>query len=90
MNFRQHFSLLLEKDNRPKILKMGLSQEVADYLHQIHDKYSLWLADKFNKMPGFVSSRDQIQWIRNREIAITGILDWIRNTPNIQINNYSW
>ncbi len=91
MTFRQHFrQLLLEKDNRPKILKMGLSQEVADYLHQIHDKYSLWFADKFKKMNGFLNARDQLQFIRNNGTAITGILDWIRNTPNIQINNYSW
>lgn len=91
MSFRRHIhQLLLEKDNRPKILKMGLSQEVADYLHQIHDKYSLWFADKLKKMPAFMSSRNQLQYIHNMQTAITGILDWIRNTPNIQINNYSW
>jgi hypothetical protein len=91
MNFKTFFNqIILEKDNRPKILKMGISQEVADYLHGIHDKYSLWFADKFNKMPGFVNARNQVQFVRNSQTQITGILDWIRNTPNIQINNFSW
>lgn len=91
MNYKTYLKeLLLEKDNRPKILKMGLSQEVADYLHNIHNKYSIWFADKLRNMPAFMSSRNQLQYIHNMQTAITGILDWAKNEPNIQINNYSW
>jgi hypothetical protein len=91
MNFKTFFNeIILEKDNRPKILKMGVSQEVADYLHGIHDKYSLWFADKLKKMPGFETSRNQIQFVRNLQTQMTGILDWVRNVQNIQLNNYDW
>ena len=52
--------LLLEKDHRQKIIKIGLPTEVADYLHNLNDKYSLWFADKINKMPMFQMSRNKL------------------------------
>jgi len=44
--------LLSEKDNRENIVKkLGLPQEVADFAHNISDKYSLWIAKTLNDIP---------------------------------------
>lgn len=83
-------NLFLEKDHRKKILKIGLPQEVADYLHQFDDKYSLWFADKIARMPEYAQARNKVQFVYNLQTQLQGILDWIRNTPNILIKNYTW
>lgn len=91
MDFKQYYlQVLLEKDNRPKIIKMGIPQDVADYLHNLHDKYSLWFADKINKMPEYQNARQKLNFVHLLQTQMQGILDWIRNTPNILINNYTW
>lgn len=37
-----YINLILEKDHRENIKKIGIPEDVADYLHQLNDKYSIW------------------------------------------------
>lgn len=90
MNFEQFVSVILEKDNRQKILKIGMPQDVADYLHNMSNKYSLWFADKINKMPEYQASKDKIRFIHNLQTQIQNIIDWIRGEQNVNINIYDW
>jgi len=93
MKFADHYKLLLEKDHRKKITKMGMPANVANYLHTFDDKYSLWFADKINKMPAYkhyTQDHQKLMFVHNLETNMTSILDWIRNTPNILIKEYDW
>jgi len=90
MNFNSLAELLLEKDSRSKILKLGLPQDVADYLHNFSDKYSLWFADKIKDMNGYQNSRDKIMFIRGMQTLMQSIVDWVRGSQNIKINEYDW
>ena len=84
-------NLLLEKDHRQKMLSFGMPQDVADYLHNFNDKYSLWFADKIKNMKAFQTSMNKINWIRtNLETNMTGIMDWVRNVPNINLKQFNW
>jgi hypothetical protein len=84
-------NLLLEKDHRQKMLSFGIPQDIADYLHNFNDKYSLWFADKIKNMKGFQTSTNKINWIRtNLETNMTGIMDWVRNVPNINLKQFNW
>lgn len=85
-----HTILLLEKDNRPKILKLGMPQEIADYLHNLSDKYSLWFADKIARMPDYQTARDKFRYVHSLQTHIQGIIDWVRGAQNIPLNNYDW
>ena len=85
-----HTILLLEKDNRPKILKLGMPQEIADYLHNLSDKYSLWFADKIARMPDYQTARDKFRYVHSLQTQIQGIIDWVRGAQNIPINNFDW
>ncbi len=50
MKFERLKQLLLEKDHRSKIInKIGLSLEMADYLHNLDNKYSIWIANQLHK-----------------------------------------
>jgi hypothetical protein len=58
-------SLLTEKDNRGNIIKVyGVSQEVADWAHNLNDKFSMWIAgslkDKYNSEMGRRSEEDRV------------------------------
>ncbi|MCF7924307.1 MAG: hypothetical protein K9L64_04270 [Candidatus Izimaplasma sp.] len=92
INEENKLYLLLEKDHRNTIInKIKLPEDVANYLHELDDKYSLWFADKINKMPEFHSSQYKVNWIRtNLQTIMQGILDWIRNSPSIKLNDYNW
>lgn len=90
MNFDQLVTIVLEKDNRPKIIKIGLPQEVADYLHNMSDKYSLWFADKISKMPQYQASRDKLRFVHSLQTPMQSILDWVRGEQNIKLNTYNW
>ena len=87
------FSLLdviEEKDNRGKILKMGLPQDVADYLHGVHDKYSLWFADQIKKSPAYHQANNKLNFVNNLRTQMQGIIDWVSNTPNVILKQYTW
>lgn len=85
------YRFLLEKDHRPKMVKFGIPQEVADHLHQIDDKYSIWFANQFKGMEGFQNARDKVNWINvNHAEDITSILDWVRGATNIILKDYNW
>jgi hypothetical protein len=85
------YDLILEKDHRQKIVKFGVPQDVADYLHQLDDKYSLWFADKLMKMEDFQKANNKINWIRTHILTdMQGILDWVKNVQDTILKNYTW
>jgi len=84
------FEVIEEKDNRVKILKMGVPQDVADFLHNLHNKYSLWFADQLKKLPGFQLANNKLNYANNLRTQMQGIVDWVSNTPNIILKQYSW
>lgn len=90
MNFNELVTVVLEKDNRSKILKIGLPQEVADYLHELNDKYSLWFADKIFKMPEYQAAKDKRYFVHSLQTSMQTILDWIRGEQNVKINSFDW
>lgn len=86
-----YLQVILEKDHRSSMLKFGIPQDVADFLHNFDDKYSLWFADKIKNMGGFQSSSNKINWINvNLLTKMQGILDWVRNVPNVNLKQYNW
>jgi hypothetical protein len=85
------YKFLLEKDHRQKMMKFGITGDVAEYLHSIDDKYSIWFANQIKNMEGYQNSRSKVNWIQaNLQTAIQGIMDWVKNTPNILLKNYNW
>jgi hypothetical protein len=100
--FEQYF-LILEKDHRQKMIKFGIPQEVADFLHEFNSKYSIWFANEFKKMPPYkgltqnpniddkTKSETMLGYITNNMYnGMVGILDWVQNTPNINLKQYDW
>jgi hypothetical protein len=86
-----YLELLLEKDHRQKIMSFGIPEDVANYLHNFNNKYSIWFADKIKDMNGFQWSGNKINWINvNLLTKMQGIMDWVRNTPNVNLKQYSW
>jgi hypothetical protein len=86
-----YLELLLEKDHREKIISFGIPKDVADYLHNFNNKYSIWFADKIKDMNGFQWSGNKINWINvNLLTKMQGIMDWVRNTPNVNLKQYDW
>ena len=71
--------------------KIGLTEEVAEYLHNFSNKYSLWFANEIKKMADFKNSKSPVLWIQNN-IAhkMTGILDWVTNVQNTNLKAYNW
>jgi hypothetical protein len=83
--------LILEKDHRQKLIKFGIPEDVADFLHRFNDKYSLWFGDKINRMEGFRRSNGKINWINTNILTqMQGIMDWVSNVPNVQLKQYDW
>ena len=92
MNFNDIYNdILLEKDHRQKMMKFGIPEPVADYLHSVDDKYSIWFANQIKNMEGYQTSRSKVNWIQvNLQTAMQGIIDWVKNTPNVLLKNYNW
>lgn len=87
----EQYQLILEKDHRQKIIKFGVDEDVANYLHEFNDKYSLWFADKIKNMEGYKRATNKVAWIRgNISHDMTTIVDWVRNVPNIHLKLYDW
>ena len=83
--------ILLEKDHRQSMMKFGIPQDVADYLHNYNDKYSLWFANQFKTMPDYQRATDKVAWIRGtKQFHMANILDWIANVPNTMLKAYNW
>lgn len=86
----EQYSLLLEKDHRQKMIKFGIPEDVADFLHNFNSKYSIWFANEFKKARSFQNAQDKVNWVRNQTNTMTSILDWVRNVPNINLKKYSY
>lgn len=83
--------LLLEKDHRQKIISFGIPEDVADYLHGFNNKYSIWFADQIKDMSGFQQSMHKLNWISvYLSTQMQGIMDWVRNVPNVNLKQYNW
>jgi len=83
--------LLLEKDHRAAMVRFGIPNNVAEWLHQKSNKYSIWLADQIKDMQEYMDAKDKLRWlITNKQEEITEILDWISNTRNIKLKDYNW
>lgn len=82
--------LILEKDQRKKMISLGVPSDVAEYLHAFRAKQALWFAKEFLKMPGFVNSSDKMNFVRARLNVMTSIRDWIVGAQNIRLNDYDW
>ena len=83
--------LILEKDHRQKMVKFGIPEDVAQYLHDFNDKFSIWFANQIKNMQGFQNSNSKINWINaNLQTDMRGIIDWVQNMPNIQLKSYNW
>jgi hypothetical protein len=83
--------LLLEKDNREIIVnKMGLSQEIADYAHNMSDKYSLWIANQIKEFIEDDSTFNRFKLIH--EHMLPNIISMFKddNRPKIDIKNINF
>ena len=91
MSFNQQIELILEKDHRLKMIKFGIPSDVADFLHNLDSKYSIWFANELKKISGFQNADNKINWIQAHVLTnIRGILDWVKGVPNILLKNYDW
>ena len=89
----ESYELVLEKDHRPKMIKFGIPENIADYLHELSNKYSIWFANQIKDMDGYkeATSYQKLFWVRqNLENDIRAILDWISNSANVAIKEYDW
>jgi len=82
--------MLLEKDHRKNIKKIGLSDEVADWLHGLSDKYSIWFAKQIKEKG---HEKRVVAELQDRYGNIfRGIIDWIRGSAeennHVIIKNY--
>jgi len=93
-------SLLTEKDNR-KILvdKLGVSQEIADWAHNLSDKLSIWVVNslktKHSKDMGNVADEDKVSldnFYRTLDGDYSDIISLMRkkNRPKINLKELSF
>lgn len=84
-------NILFEKDHRSKMVKFGIPEGVAEYLHNFDDKYSIWFANQIKDMEGYKRALDKVNWINNnlREDMV-GIMDWVANIPQTRLSDYNW
>ena len=91
-------ALLAEKDNRKKIVqKLGVSQEVAEWAHDISDKLSIWIVNSLKKkyeseMEGrsdSITLEDYMQTVNLDYLDIMAMLKK-QNRPVVNIKNLSF
>ena len=82
--------LLLEKDHTQTMIKFGVPEPVAKYLHDYDNNRSIWFANEFKKMPEFQTAQNKIAWIRSKANDMQSIKDWHSSVPNINLKKYSW
>jgi hypothetical protein len=84
--------LLSEKDNRDFIInKLGMSQEVADYAHNMSDKYSIWIANVIkDDIEDYNSTFSRFK--TTSEHMLQNIIPMFKddNRPNIDIKNLNF
>jgi len=83
-------TILLEKDHRQKMIKFGIEPNVAEYLHAIDDKYSLWFANQLKGMPQYERAANKISFVATLRQTMTQILDWIKGAQDVNINAFKW
>lgn len=90
--YSEMYDLLVEKDHRPTIInKIGMPQEVADYLHNINDKRSIWFAQQISKISAYQRAEDKLQYVQQAlQGPITEILDWIRGAQNVNLKQHNF
>lgn len=90
--YKETVDLLTEKDHRPTMVnKMGIPQEVADYLHSLNDKRSLWFGKQITQIPAYQRAENKLQYVQQGlQTPITAILDWIRGAQNVNLNQHSF
>ena len=80
-------TLLTEKDNRDKIKKIGLSQDIADWAHEISNKLSLTVAnmlkDKYESEMANLDNKISIEAFKDEYTEdFRAISDLLQRTPN--------
>jgi hypothetical protein len=76
--------LLLEVDNRQKIIKFSGNPKLADLAHEISNKYSVWVANQmidYNLLP----NANNIEQIKDKFLEVIDIFK-IQNRPSINLN----
>lgn len=102
LSFKELFSetttLILEADHRRSMVKFGIPERVAELLHNFDNKFSIWFANEFKKIPEFVqaSDADKERFVLLHRTHMQGIMDWVRSTANIpgvapiRLRDYNW
>jgi hypothetical protein len=90
MKFDELVRPFLEADYRSKMIKIGIPPTLANYLHEISPDHAWWIANQIIRMPGFTEAKGEggnlVAWFRELRPALTEILDWKANHPNIPLN----
>jgi len=90
---KNNLKLLFEKDHRKNIVnKLNFSQEVADWLHGLSDKYSIWFAKQIKEKG--LQERVLAELQDRFEEDFNNIIDWIKGRADernpIIIKNYDF
>ena len=73
--------IINEADNRKVIVdKIGLSQEMADWTHNISEKYSIWIANQIKKFNLDKASESDFR----------KILDWKKVNQEVNLNKFDF
>lgn len=99
--YKTLFNLITEADRRKDIKKFGFSDDIADALHAIDNKRSLWLANivansfakanniKANNLKELVSKIKTpkfLEYLDDKRGDINYILDWVKSPDREEIN----
>jgi hypothetical protein len=83
-------NLLMEKDHRQKMMKFGIPEDVANFLHDFDDKYSLWFANQFKQMPEFERAANKLTFVTTKRQQMQQIIDWVKGAQTVNLNEYKW
>lgn len=71
------------------IKKIGLSEQLADMILNISEKYSIWIANQLKPVPNSSSSNLNFYYNPLTETSLRLIIDWKKANPNIKLNDFS-
>ena len=78
--------ILSEADNRRIMIdKMGIEPEIAEQIHKLSPKYSIWIANQVVNYPS-----DDTVYEDELSNNFDYILDWKKGNPNINLNYYDF